>query len=223
MKALYHYSLCPFSRQARITVKELDIHLTLVKEDFWLRRPDFLKLNHSGEVPVLTELSGSVICGIYPIIEYLHSKYPDSGLMDIDDNKAAEIRRMVFWFNDKFYREVTKWILDEKLIRLMRRAGSPRMDFIRAAKSNLVHHMGYITKLLESRSNIAIEGKITFADIACAAHLSVLDYFGELNWDAYPIVKDWYSIIKSRPSFALILQDNIAGFSPPTHYADLDF
>lgn len=223
MKALYHYNLCPFSRQARIIVKELDIELTLVKEDFWLRRPDFLKLNHSGDVPVLTELAGTVICGIYPIVEYLNSKDPDSGLMDEDPNKAAEIRRIMFWFNDKFYKEVTKWILDEKLIRLMRRAGPPRMDFIRASKANLVHHMGYITKLLESRGNLAIEGKITFADIACACHLSVLDYFGELNWDPYPAVKDWYSIIKSRPSFAPILKDNIAGFKPPAHYADLDF
>ncbi len=222
MKALYHYNLCPFSRQARIILKELDIPVTLVKEDFWLRRPDFLKLNHSGDVPVLTELSGAVICGIYPIIEYLHQTYP-SDLMDENFEKSAEIRRIIFWFNDKFYREVTKWILDEKLIRLVRNAGSPRMDFIRAAKNNLNNHLVYITKLLESRSYLSNSGKITFADIVCASHLSVLDYFGELNWEIYPVIKDWYSIIKSRPSFAPILRDSVGGFKPPLHYADLDF
>jgi glutathione S-transferase len=222
MKALYHYPLCPFSRQGRIILKELDSPLGLVKEDFWLRRPEFLKLNPSGEVPVIMELSGAVICGIYPIIEYLNAKHPSS-LMDEDLEKASEIRRLVFWFNDKFYREVTKWILDEKLIRLLSRAGSPRTDYIRAAKSNLHHHMGYISRILAERSWLAIDGRMTFADIACASHLSVLDYFGEINWDNYQEVKDWYSIIKSRPSFSSLLQDSIPGFFPPAHYSDLDF
>ncbi|MBP7189990.1 MAG: glutathione S-transferase family protein [Rickettsiaceae bacterium] len=223
MKALYHYPLCPFSRQARIILKELDIHLTLVKEDFWLRRAEFMKLNPSGEVPVLTELSGSVICGIYPIVEYLSFRDQKLHLMDQDPNVAAEIRRLLFWFNDKFYREVTKWILDEKLIRLLKKAGSPRTDYIRAAKSNLVHHMNYLARLIESRSALVVEGKITFSDIALGAHLSVLDYFGEIHWDSYPIIKDWYSVMKSRPSFAPILQDVIPGFQPPAHYIDLDF
>lgn len=222
MQALYHYPLCPFSRQARIIVKELDSSLSLVKEDFWLRRPEFLKLNPSGDVPVIMELSGSVICGIYPIIEYLNAKNPSNHLMAETLEKMSEIRRLIFWFNDKFYREVTKWILDEKLIRALSRTGYPRAEYIRAAKANLHHHMVYITRLLAERAWLA-DDKMTFADIACASHLSVLDYLGEINWDNYAEVKYWYSLIKSRPSFAPLLQDSIPGFYPPKHYIDLDF
>ncbi len=222
MKTLYHYPLCPFSRQLRIIFKELDSHVTLIKEDFWLRRPQFLKINPSGEVPVLTELSGLTISGIYPIIEYINVIEKSCNFMDTSPEKACEIRRLLSWFNDKFYREVTKWILDEKLIRLLKHAGGPRTDFIRAAKVNLAHHMKYITRLLADHGWLAY-GRMTFADIAAASHLSILDYFGEVTWDHYPEVKDWYSIIKSRPSFKPLLQDSIGGFNPPAHYQDLDF
>jgi glutathione S-transferase len=218
MKTLYHYPLCPFSRQLRVAFKELDMHVSLIKEDFWLRRPQFLKINPSGELPVLTELSGHIISGIYPITEYL---IPCS-LMDSSPEKACEIRRLLSWFNEKFNREVTKWIVDEKLIRSLKAAGSPRTDYIRAAKANLGHHLKYMTGLL-SENNWLSGDRITFADIAAASHLSVLDYFGEVTWDNCPIVRDWYSLIKSRPSFKPLLQDSIAGFMPPSHYQDLDF
>lgn len=222
IKTLYHYPLCPFSRQIRISFKEADVNIGLTKEDFWLRKPSFLKLNPSGEVPVLTDLSGVVVAGAYPIIEYLNDKYPTCYLMDDDHELSSEIRRLIFWFNDKFYREVTKWLLDEKLIRLLTRSGTPRTEFIRAAKTNLTHHMHYITRLLETRSWLA-QDRITFADVAAASHLSVLDYFGEVAWEQYPSVKEWYSLIKSRPSFKDILLDQVAGFIPPKHYTDLDF
>lgn len=222
MRTLHHYPLCPFSRQIRLICKELDIHISLIKEDFWLRRPQFLKFNPSGEIPVLIELSGMVICGIYPIIEYINDENPNCRLMHMDIGKAAEIRRLLFWFNDKFYREVTKWILDEKLIRLLRQAGGPRTDYIRAAKANLVHHMKYIARLLAENGWLACD-KMTFVDFAAASHLSVLDYFGEIVWENYPEVKEWYSLIKSRPSFKPLLQDSVAGFFPPLHYQDLDF
>jgi len=43
------------------------------------------------------------------------------------------------------------------------------------------------------------------------------------NAKKFPIAKDWYVRIKSRPSFRAILADHVAGMPPPRHYADLDF
>jgi glutathione S-transferase len=160
--------------------------------------------------------------GVYPIIEYFNEKTKVCKLMDQNPEIACEIRRLVHWFNNKFYREVSKWIIDEKLIRLLSRAGMPRTEFIRAAKANLTPHMQYISKLLTKRSYLAHD-KISFADIAASGHLSCVDYFGEVIWDQYPDVKEWYSIIKSRPSFKDILNEDIPGFPPPKHYKDLDF
>lgn len=222
MQILYHYPLCPMSRQIRFALKELNVTFSLVKEDYWLRSAQLLKFNPAGELPILVEPFDIVIAGVYPIIEYINNIYPENGFLSLQPTIAAEIRRLCGWFNNKFNSEVTKIFVDEKLIRLLKNTGSPRMDFLRIAKSNLAHHLSYISFLLKERSYIA-SNHLSFADIAAASHLSVVDYFGEVIWEQYPQVKEWYSLIKSRPAFRPFLQDNIAGFVPPKHYQDLDF
>ncbi len=64
---------------------------------------------------------------------------------------------------------------------------------------------------------------MTLADFAAAAHLSSLDYISDVDWNRSEVVKDWYAKIKSRPAFRNILADQVPGFLPPPHYADLDF
>lgn len=201
---------------------ELDINLNLAQEKYWLRSGNLLKLNPSGELPIITDLSGLVVCGIYPVTEYLNDVSNNYHLISQDPQKAAEIRRIFFWFNNKFYKEVTKWIIDEKLIRLLAKLGNPRTEYIRTAKDNFAQHMKYISQLLKTRNCLAHD-KISLADIAAASHISVLDYFGEIAWHKYPDIKEWYSLIKSRPGFHSLLQDHIPGFQPPRHYKDLDF
>jgi glutathione S-transferase len=63
----------------------------------------------------------------------------------------------------------------------------------------------------------------SLADIAAAAQISCVDYVGSIKWDDYPIVKDWYVRIKSRPSFRDILADRIPNIAPPPYYQELDF
>jgi glutathione S-transferase len=79
-----------------------------------------------------------------------------------------------------------------------------------------------MSSLLQERTWLAYD-KMSFVDFAAASHLSVLDYFGEIIWEQYPNVKEWYALMKSRPSFRPFLQDQIAGFAPPKYYSDLDF
>ena len=61
------------------------------------------------------------------------------------------------------------------------------------------------------------------ADVAAAAHLSIIDYLGDVPWEGYKNARLWYSKIKSRPAFKDILKDNIKGILPAKHYANLDF
>ena len=222
MQILYHYPLCPFSRQVRLALKELDVTFSLVKEDYWQRSAQLLKFSPAGELPILVEPFDLVIAGIYPVVEYINDTYPNNSFMSANAPIASEIRRLLSWFNQKFYLEVTKIFIDEKLIRLLKNTGSPRTEFLRAAKSNLAHHMSYMSSLLKERTWLAGDN-MSFADLAAASHLSIVDYFGEVIWEQHPEVKEWYSLIKSRPSFRPFLQDNIAGFAPPRHYQDLDF
>ena len=64
---------------------------------------------------------------------------------------------------------------------------------------------------------------MSLADLAAAAHLSCLDYLGDVPWDEHPVAKEWYARLKSRPSFRPLLADHWPGTQPPAHYANLDF
>jgi glutathione S-transferase len=223
MLTLYHHPVCPLSRQIRVFLKELDTEFTMVKEDYWLRRKAFIEISPAGSLPVIEiDKISPILVGNYSIIEYMVEKFDDFYFMPKSIEERALVRKYIAWFNDKFYREVSKILIDEKMIRLLMHVGGPRSAFIRAAKANLNQHFKLISDYLGKRSHMALE-KLSCADIVAASHISIVDYFGEINWDSWPIIKEWYAIIKSRPAFQTILQDRVAGFVPPAHYANLDF
>lgn len=222
MQILYHHPICPLSRQVLILMREFAIECSVIKEDYWLKKPDFIKISPSGLLPILELNKDHYIAGYYPIIEYIREVREDFYLMPNDKFQRAETRRLIHWFNEKFYREVSKVLIDEKMIRLLMRLGQPRSDFLRIAKSNLNEHLKYLNTILERNGNL-VSDKITCADIALAAQVSTIDYFGEINWDSWHKVKEWYLVIKSRPSFKVILEDRIPGFTPPKDYSNLDF
>ena len=81
---------------------------------------------------------------------------------------------------------------------------------------------------LPSSSSHALMGgfagaALSHADLAAAAHLSCIDYLGDVPWEVNAQARDWYARIKSRPSFRPLLADQLTGMPPPRAYADLDF
>lgn len=225
MATLFHHPLCPFSRKIRLILAEKKFSVDYVEERPWERRLDFLMLNPSGEVPVLEGEIGT-IAGHYAITEWLEEKGRDVPLMPAGGLERAELRRLVSWFDDKFYREVGQLVVYEKIDRrFMPReegGGPPNMETVRVGLANLKIHMAYMSHLLEQRDWLAGEA-FGLADLTAAAHLSCLDYTGDVHWREWAVVRDWYAGIKSRPSFRALLADNLAGLRPAKHYADLDF
>ncbi len=220
---LYHFPLCPFSRKIRILLREKQLSFELVTENVWERRPEFLKMNPAGDLPVLLEQEGILIKDHNAICEYLHEYYLEPNLLGKSIAQRAEVRRVMGWFDRKFYQEVSGPLLQEKYFKYFYFVSAEaNSQAIRAAKSNLLLHLDYITHLIRERRCLAGEN-FSLADIAAVSHLSVLDYLGDIQWDDYPVAKDWYAIIKSRPSMRPILNDRIPGFIPPTHYVLLDF
>ena len=222
MRILYHFWLSPFSRKVRIALYEKGLEVELVVEKYWDRRQDFLAMNPSGQVPVLTEPDGVVLSDSQAIVEYLEECHPEPNLMGDDPLDRAECRRLIAWFDEKFYGEVSELLLREKLLKRFMGMGEPRSDLIRAGRENIGYHLNYIGYLVERRNYIAGE-TFSLADITAAAHLSCLDYLGDVPWEHYPGAKEWYARVKSRPSFRAILADHMPGLPPPRHYADLDF
>ncbi len=188
----------------------------------WERREAFLALNPAGEVPVLIDENDVVLADGQAICEYLEEKYPDEPLLPKDVVERAETRRLIGWFDRKFYVEVTENLVEEKIMKRLTRSGTPNTAAIRAGHHNIHYHLEYITYLVERRSWLA-GNDFTLADIAAAAQLSSVDYLGDVPWEQHPTAKIWYARAKSRPSFRPILADNLPGMPAPPHYADLDF
>ncbi|CAL7960802.1 glutathione S-transferase [Alphaproteobacteria bacterium] len=163
-----------------------------------------------------------VIRGMYAITEYLEEVYGHIFIKEETAEKKSHIRYLVDWFNNKFYTEVTRYILFEKIIRTVTRNGAPNSLAIRAAKKNIAYHLNYVEYLLGDNAYLCSESP-TLADYAAAAQLSTLDFVGDVPWERNPKAKNWYALIKSRPSFKPILLDEIAGITVPACYADPDF
>ena len=60
-------------------------------------------------------------------------------------------------------------------------AGIPRSEALRDGSRNIRTHLAYIAGLYQARKWLAGD-TLTMADIAAAAHLSVLDYMGDVPW-----------------------------------------
>jgi glutathione S-transferase len=222
MPTLYHLWLSPFCRKVRIVLAEKGVEFELKAENLFQRRPEFLALNPACEVPVLVVDDGHAVADSVAICEYLEETVPDPALIPGDAAARAEARRLVAWFDRKFNAEVTEHLVGEKIMKRFLRTGTPDSRAIRAGKQNIHTHLDYIGWLTERRKWLAGDA-MSLADIAAAAHVSCLDYLGDVPWEDHPAAKDWYARIKSRPSFRPILADHLPGEPPPKHYADLDF
>ena len=229
MITLYHDTLSAPARTARLVCAEYGMDIEAVEEQLWRRRAEFATLNPAMTLPVL-KADAVTVCGLHPVIEYLDETV---GAMRRDgrlhpDNAAAraEVRRLVDWFAQKMDSEVTRHIVRERVEKLLIPAdqggGSPNSQSLRVARANVKHHLRYLEWLAGSRAWLAGDG-LTYADMAGAAAISVLDYMGEIDWSEAPYTKDWYGRMKSRPAFRGLLSDRVKGLVPPKHYADLDF
>ncbi len=222
MPTLHHLPLSPFCRKVRITLGEKSLPIELREERVWDRKRDFLALNPAGKVPVLEMENNHVLADSQAICEFLEEMVPSPSLLGTTPEARAETRRLIAWFDDKFYREVTQHIYGEKVLRRQTGGGSPDSVALRAGRTNVAHHLNYIAWLCDRRTWLAAD-HFSLADITAGAHISVLDFLGDIDWDRFEGAKLWYQRIKSRPSFRSLLADRVNGFQPPPHYANLDF
>ncbi len=222
MRELYYYPLCAFGRQIRLYLSEKSLECARITELPWERRSNFSDLQFLSDLPTLVELDKHVYEGWYAIIEYLEQSYRASTLFGSSNKERAETRRIITLFNQMFFAEVTYPIVFERVLKRYILHSSPDSTAVRRGSESLKRYFEYIAWLSEHRNWLA-GTDFSFADIVAASHISCLDYLDVIKWENYPIVKDWYVRIKSRPSFREILQDRITNVSPPKHYMQLDF
>lgn len=221
MTRLFHMPLSPFCRKVRLTLAEKKIEVELIEERFWEQGAEFLRRNPAGKVPVL-KYENRLMAESQPICEYLEEIHPNPPLLPRSPADRYEVRRLCAWFDDKFHHEVTSKLLYERVNKKLSGQGYPDSKNVKMGAQRIKYHLDYMGWLLDQRRWLAGD-VMTLADFAAAAHLSCLDYISDVDWNRNANVKDWYAKIKSRPSFRSLLADQVPGFPPPVHYADLDF
>jgi glutathione S-transferase len=230
MFTLFHHPFCPHSRFVRLALGEYGLDVRLVEERTWERREAFLALNPAGATPVMIAEGTPAIPGAAIIGEYLDENHgaglAGHRLLPTAPRDRIEVRRLMAWFNEKFFEEASGPLVTERIYkRYMSEedgGGAPSTDVIRAAKANVRYHLAYIGWLARSRNYLAGD-TLTYADLAAAAHLSAIDYVGDVPWNEDGAAKAWYARIKSRPSFRPLLSEWLAGVPASPTYVDLDF
>jgi glutathione S-transferase len=230
MATLFHHPFCPHSRFVRVALGEYGLAVRLVEERPWERREGFLALNPAGTTPVLVEEGRPAVPGGQIIAEYLDETVGHAAgerrLTAEDAVGRIEVRRLTSWFEDKFAEEVSSPLVRERVFKrqmtLEQGGGEPDSSAIRAARHNIRYHLAYIGWLLRERNWLAGE-RMSYADLAAAAHLSVVDYLSDVPWQHDETAKNWYARVKSRPSFRPLLADALPGIPASPSYADLDF
>ena len=221
MRTLHHWPLDPASRQARIALAEVGMEVELSAVNPWAPDPDFFARVPEAVPPALVE-GGTVIAGARAICEFANDAARRHALLADGALERAEARRLCDWFDMRFAAEVGAPILGEKVERAMLGAGSPDPATLREGREALRAHLDYVESLLERRDWLAGR-RFSLADIAAAAHLSAIDFLGEIRWRERKVLKSWYQRIKSRPSVQPLLADRLPGMFPPAYYADPDF
>jgi len=214
MRRLIHLMLSPSCRLARLIVAEKRVACDPVQAE-----------DARNPMPVFIDMDGTRAEGVWAIVDHLEANYPDNPLAPADDAARRESLRWLDWAMGPFHEQVTQRIVYEKAGQRFTGAPArrtPDMNTIRAGRDELKVALAAIGKAAETRGNLAAR-EISLGDLGVAAHLSALDYFGEVPWTDFPAASEWYVRMKSRPSFRSILGDRVPGQPPVSHYAELDY
>lgn len=202
---------------------EKGVEHQLVRESPWANRDEFTDLNPASQTPVLVEESkGIVLIDSSAICEYFEETIDKAPMIPGNAVDRAEVRRLTAWFDEGLYREVVQPLMNERMRKRLTNSEAPDTRILREAMTSANAHLDYMDYLLDHRRWLG-GPVLSLADLAAAAHLSVADYLGGLDWRGHKQTTDWYAVIKSRPSFRPFLGERMDVISPPAHYDKVDF
>ncbi len=222
MWQLHQFPLCPFSRKVRLLLGEKGVAYGLVRENPWEQKDEFLQLNPASRTPVMTDERGMTLADSVAICEYIDETVEKNMMISGTASYRAEIRRLVAWFDQQFYGDVTAPLLHERMTKRIVNRQPPDAKMLRESMRLANSHLDYVDYLIDHRAWLA-GSTMSMADLAAAAQISVADYLGGIDWSGHEQTKAWYAMFKSRPSFRPLLSERMEVIAPPAHYEMVDF
>ncbi|MCC2658657.1 MAG: putative Glutathione S-transferase [Panacagrimonas sp.] len=205
----YDCSMAPSPRRVRIFLAEKGVKIDTVQVDLMSGenlKPEFLKINPRGIVPVLQLDDGTCIDEAVPICRYIEELHPDPPLMGTDARSRAVIAmrtRHMEW--DGFlsaaeaFRNSTPAFADRGIPGQVGVKAIPALA--ERGRAGLARFFDNLEKTLAQSQFIAGD-RYTIADIT---GLCVVDFAGWMKiqpTDSHPNVQRWYRSVSSRPSAA---------------------
>jgi glutathione S-transferase len=169
MWQLYQFTLCPFSRKVRILLGEKGVGYDLIRESPWLRRDEFIDMNPAGQTPVMADPERNLLLiDSMAICEYFEETVDKAAMINGTAANRAETRRLVAWFDNHFYRDITAPLLHERMVKRLVHRAAPDGKALREAMKAAVAHLDYVDYLLSRHSWV---GGTTMGLAGGGAHL----------------------------------------------------
>lgn len=202
---------------------EKGVGYELVLEKPWERRDEFIDLNPAGSTPVIVSRNRDIkLINSSAICEYFEETVEKARMISGTATDRAEIRRLAAWFDETFYAAVTGPLLHERMLKRVVHRASPDTTALRESMKAANAMLDYVDYLIDHRAWLG-GSALSLADLTAAAHISVADYLGGVDWRAHDQTHNWYMAMKSRPSFRPLLSERMAGVAPPADYDKVDF
>src|SRR6201999_4492054 len=152
MHTLFHHPFCPHSRFIRLVLGGYGLDLRLVEKRVWERREGVLALTPACTTPVLFNEGQPAIPTAPIIAEFIDetrgAEMGERRLLPTSMSERIEVRRLMAWFNEKFFEEASSPLVPERIYKRcmseQEAGGPPATDVIRAAKTNVRYHLTYI-------------------------------------------------------------------------------
>jgi len=197
MMKLYDFLPCPFGQKVRIVLAEKSLEYELVQVDITQnehRKPELLRLNPFGKVPVLVD-DETAIYDSTVIIEYLEDEYPEPPVLPAVGSSALRARA-------RLLEDLADTTFTPQVGQLMAEMARPEADRDPARHQRLVRTiertLDYLNHELNGQQFLA--GDFSIADIGFAPRLLLLSSLGLDAGANRPNVETWLRRLLERPS-----------------------
>jgi glutathione S-transferase len=200
--AIILYDAIPSSNSDRVKIALHEkglayerVTLDLAKKE--QKRPEFLKLNPYGKVPVIND-NGQILFESCIINEYLDEQYPSPPLMPKDPYPRGRGRVLVDYALN--YLHEPYWALRGEMLKKESERNSIVMEEKRHILRNLLQ---YLEEALGDKSYFL--GEISLTDIDVLPRFLRMESYGALPTPSLPRIGAWLQRMKERPSVKAIL------------------
>jgi glutathione S-transferase len=236
MIELYHNINSVCAQKVRIALKEkgqeVTEHLLTLRGD--QNDPAYMKLNPNGVVPTLVH-DGKVVVESSLILYYIDQIFPAPSLMPTDPYKRHRVRLYnklideymhtsctIITFATAFRARFTNMTREQWTAEIDKAPLKQRAEYKRSVIEHgldapcVVDSLGHHRKMLSWMADDLKNGPYLAGEAFSLADCAVIPYILRLEllklsgmWAQYPVISDWWSRVRARPSIKAAILDRM--------------